>query len=106
MRKFFAKVNQMITAFKEKVCGVQAAMTAKARVKAAQTIMLLESARAENFVDSGIKILIAVVIGALLLAGLYALFGDTILPTVTEKVEEMFNFSGSFFLSLIACLFK
>lgn len=35
--------------------------------------------KAEGFVDSGIKILIAVVIGALLLSGLYVLFGDTIL---------------------------
>ncbi len=55
---------------------------------------MLCTARGENFVDSGIKILIAVVIGALLLGGLYALFGDTILPTLTEKVEEMFDFAG------------
>ena len=55
---------------------------------------MLAANRAENFVDSGIKILIAVVIGALLLGGLYALFGDTIMPTVTEKVEDMFNFKG------------
>ena len=33
---------------------------------------MLAANRAENFVDSGIKILIAVVIGALLLGGLYA----------------------------------
>ena len=44
--------------------------------------------------DSGVKILIAVVIGALLLAGLYALFGDVIMPTVTKKVQDLFNFKG------------
>ncbi len=55
---------------------------------------MLAATRGENFVDSGIKILIAVVIGALLLAGLYALFGDTILPTVTQKVKDMFAFKG------------
>ena len=33
--------------------------------------------KAEGYVDSGVKILIAVVIGALLLAGLYALFNST-----------------------------
>ncbi len=54
----------------------------------------MQEKRGENFVDSGIKILIAVVIGALLLGGLYALFGDTIMPTVTEKVEDMFDFNG------------
>ena len=56
--------------------------------------VLMQEKRGENFVDSGIKILIAVVIGALLLGGLYALFGDTIMPTVTEKVEDMFDFNG------------
>ena len=40
------------------------------------------------------KILIAVVIGALLLAGLYALFNDTIMPTVTQKVKDLFNYKG------------
>ena len=69
---------------------------AKARVQATaiRAAVLIQANRAENFVDSGIKILIAVVIGALLLGGLYALFGDTIMPTVTEKVEDMFNFKG------------
>ena len=38
--------------------------------------------------------LIAVVLGALLLAGLYTLFGDTVLPTVTQRVEDMFNYAG------------
>ena len=41
-----------------------------------------------------IKILMAVVIGALLLAGLYALFGDTVLPTLTRRITEMFNYAG------------
>lgn len=67
---------------------------AKVQAKAIRAAVLIQARCAENFVDSGIKILIAVVIGALLLGGLYALFGDTIMPTVTEKVEEMFNFKG------------
>ncbi len=66
----------------------------KAAHKAMQAKELLKSKRGENFVDSGIKILIAVVIGALLLGGLYALFGDVILPTLNQKVTDMFNFAG------------
>ena len=50
--------------------------------------------KAEGYVDSGVKILIAVVIGALLLAGLYTLFNSTILPTVTSKVQDLFNYAG------------
>lgn len=51
--------------------------------------------KAEGYVDSGVKILIAVVIGALLLAGLYTLFNSTIMPTVTTKVQGLFNYSGT-----------
>ena len=55
---------------------------------------IVENKEAEGYVDSGVKILIAVVIGALLLAGLYALFNSTIMPTVTSKIQSLFNYSG------------
>ena len=58
----------------------------------AQTAM--QSRKAEGYVDSGVKILIAVVIGALLLGLLYALFNTTIMPTVTTKITQLFNFKG------------
>ena len=58
----------------------------------AQTAM--QSRKAEGYVDSGVKILIAVVIGALLLGLLYALFNTTIMPTVTTKIQSLFNFKG------------
>ncbi len=51
--------------------------------------------KAEGFVDSGVKILISVVIGALLLAGLYTLFGSTIIPTLTSKIQALFNYAGA-----------
>ena len=54
----------------------------------------LANTRGEGYVDTGVKILIAVVIGALLLAGLYTLFNTTIMPTVTTKVTELFNYQG------------
>lgn len=76
MRKFFTRTKE------------------KVQAKMIQAVILLTARRGENFVDSGIKILIAVVIGALLLGGLYALFGDTIMPTVTQKVRDMFAFKG------------
>ena len=60
-----------------------------------RTQVVLASSTAENYVDSGLKILIAVVIGALLLTGIYKLFNTTIMPTVTSKVTELFNYSGT-----------
>ncbi len=69
-------------------------LSSKAR-KAKDTVRsAITNKRAEGYVDTAVKILMAVVIGALLLAGLYALFGQTILPTLTEKIKEMFNYAG------------
>lgn len=48
----------------------------------------------EGYVDTAVKILMAVVIGALVLAGLYALFSDTVMPTLTQRIKEMFNYAG------------
>lgn len=41
-----------------------------------------------------VVILISVVLGALLLAGLYTLFGDVVLPELTRRIQEMFNYAG------------
>ena len=52
------------------------------------------SRKAEGYVDSGVKILIAVVVGALLLTLLYTLFNTTIMPSVSTKITELFGYSG------------
>ena len=68
------------------------------RGKAAQAAARARAAIANNsgsgYVDQAVVILIAVVIGALLLAGLYALFGETVLPTLTRRIQEMFSYNG------------
>ena len=76
MKKLFNKIKDKVN---------QLAINAKTAV---------DNVRAEGYVDSGVKILIAVVIGALLLAGLYALFNTTIMPTVTTKIQQLFNYKG------------
>ena len=55
---------------------------------------LLRDNKGEGFVDTALKILISVVIGGLLLGGLYMLFKDTVLPTLTQKITDMFDFKG------------
>ena len=61
---------------------------------ATRAIVAVSNIKAEGYVDSGVKILISVVIGALLLAGLYTLFNNTIMPSVTNKIQELFNYRG------------
>ncbi len=67
----------------------------KVNAMAIRAKSVIENKKAEGYVDSGVKILIAVVIGALLLSLLYTLFNTTIMPTVTNKVTELFSYSGT-----------
>jgi hypothetical protein len=39
-----------------------------------------------------INILLSVVVGVLVLSGLYALFGETVLPTLKVRIVDMFNY--------------
>lgn len=55
---------------------------------------VLMNKKGSGYVDQAVVILIAVVLGALLLAGLYALFGDVVLPEITRRIQEMFNYAG------------
>lgn len=74
--------NQM-----DRMCGIFA-------VKAMEVKRKLAERSGEGYVDTAVKILIAVVLGALLLAGLYALFKDTVLPTLVNRIQQMFNYAG------------
>ena len=83
MRKIKENMNRLA------VKGYMKGMQAKAKIAG-----VLAQKSGEGFVDTALKILISVVIGALLLAGLYTLFKETVLPTLTEKVRTLFNYQG------------
>lgn len=87
----FNKIKSGVRNIKAKV---QTALEASTQVAVTRARTALDGTRAEAYVDTGVKILIAVVVGALLLAGLYALFNDTVLPTVTERVADLFDYAG------------
>jgi hypothetical protein len=53
-----------------------------------KTKQILTGNSGEGFVDTAISILICVVIGALLLAGLYTLFGETVLFSSRYKHDR------------------
>ena len=54
----------------------------------------IESRTGEGYIDTGVKIIIGVVIGGVILAGLYTLFNSTIIPTLTTKIGDMFSYNG------------
>lgn len=69
-------------------------MKAKSIALYCKSTAVLKEKYGSGYIDVAVVILIAVVLGALLLGGLYALFGDLVLPTLTRKIQEMFNYAG------------
>jgi len=90
MRKLFSKVRNFGAAM---VARAQAAVI-NVQTTIHRTKAVLACNRAEGFVDTAVKILMAVVIGALVLAGLYLLFNSVILPNLNSRIQEMFNYRG------------
>lgn len=43
------------------------------------------------YISDGVKIIIAVVLGALLLAALSKIFNDTVIPRITHEIEALFS---------------
>lgn len=82
----------------EKIIHTISSAAAKARLAGlrakGKAYSVIAQNNGEGFVDSALKILISVVIGALLLAGLYVLFKDTLLPKLTQRVIELFDYNG------------
>ena len=76
MKKFISKINEKATAV---------------AIKAQTT---LDNVKGEGYIDTGVKIIIGVVVGAVILGGLYALFDGVILPTLETEIEGMFDFAG------------
>ena len=76
MKKFFDKIKN------------------KANSLAVSAKTTLANAKAEGYIDTGVKIIIGVFVGAVILGGLYALFNTVIIPRLNTEILEMFNYAG------------
>ena len=76
MKKFFDKIKN------------------KADSLAVSAKTTLANAKAEGYIDTGVKIIIGVVVGAVILGGLYALFNTVIIPRLNTEILGMFNYAG------------
>lgn len=84
MKKFFNNIKARLN---------KATAAVKARVECAK--VAVENQLGEGYIDTAVKIIIGVVIGGVLLAGLYTLFNTTVMPTLSSKITEMFTYSGT-----------
>ena len=91
MKKLFKKISDVINS---------AAISVKIKLDRAVASFVefnhnaLGNNAGEGYIDTAVKVLIAVVLGALVLAGLYSILKDTVMPTVTQKINDMFSYSG------------
>lgn len=76
MKKFFNKIQNKVN-----LLAIRAKTT-------------LDNVKAEGYIDTGVKIIIGVVVGAVILGGFYALFDDVILPTLETRISGMFDYAG------------
>ena len=53
--------------------------------------MILANDRGDYYISDGVKIIIAVVLGALLLAALTNIFNGTVIPRITREIEALFG---------------
>lgn len=51
----------------------------------------LSNQRGDFYISDAVKIIIAVVLGALLLAALTLIFNDTVIPKITEEITNLFK---------------
>ena len=52
----------------------------------------LSNQRGDFYISDAVKIIIAVVLGALLLAALTLIFNDTVIPRITKEIEGLFAY--------------
>ncbi len=64
----------------------QAASSAQSKLR-----RCLSNERGDFYISDGVKIIIAVVLGALLLAALTLIFNDTVIPRITQEIEGLFG---------------
>ena len=69
-------------------------MQNKANALAIKAKTTLENIKGEGYIDTGVKIIIAVVVGAVILGGLYALFNTLILPRLNTEIGGMFDYTA------------
>ena len=65
---------------------------AKAGINKAKAVLSNQSG--QGALDMTIQVLIGIVLGALILGGLYLILDATVLPTLKTRIIEMFDYQG------------
>jgi hypothetical protein len=64
--------------------GKASALTTKVR-------MAVSNQRGDFYISDAVKVIIAVVLGALLLAAITLIFNSTVIPRITQAIQNLFG---------------
>jgi len=84
-------MSKFISEAKNKITGAYISV----RAAAGRARNALTNRDGQGTLDIAVTVLVSIVLGALILAGLYLIVNSTVLPTITEKIKDMFNYSGT-----------
>lgn len=73
------------------MCKAIQTLKTKAAYAAIRIRNILSNEVGDFYISDGVKIIIAVVLGALLLAALTLIFKDTVIPRITREIEALFG---------------
>lgn len=73
------------------MCKFITTLKNKGKVMFLRTKKILVSEQGDFYISDGVKIIIAVVLGALLLAALTLIFNDTVIPRITSEIQKLFR---------------
>lgn len=79
-------MKNFISALKNKVTAL--AVRVHSTAVCAQTTVTNDAG--DFYISDGVKVIIAVVLGALLLAAMTLIFNDTVIPRITEEINSLF----------------
>lgn len=87
-------MKNLIMAVQTKAMTAAVVAKCKASELSGRAKNVLSNREGQGTLDVAITVLISIVLGALILGGLYLIVNSTVLPTITQKIKEMFNYAG------------
>ena len=69
-------------------------INSKATELAIRAKTVLASKSGEGYIDTAVKIIIGVVVGGVILVGLYALLNKVVLPRLNTEIGGMFDYTA------------
>ena len=66
----------------------------RSRILLTRSKKTMANCEGQGTLDVAITVLISIVLGALILGGLYLIVNSTVLPSILQKIKDMFNYKG------------